>query len=71
MLTGIMPSLTKETVKSAHSISFFSNEKIRIAFPEFKFITIEQSIKDTCRLFLRDKKAPPGLPKGEENQRTG
>lgn len=54
LLTGVKPFLRKETVHSAHHISHFSNEKIKTAFPDYKFIDIEQSVKDTCRLYLRD-----------------
>ena len=54
MLTGAMPLITKETARSAHSTSRFSNEKIKKAFPDYQFIPVEQSIKDTCKLFLKD-----------------
>lgn len=54
LLIGVKPFLRKETVDSAHHISHFSNEKIKTAFPDYKFIDIEQSVKDTCRLYLRD-----------------
>ena len=54
-LTNKPPFLTKDTAYSAHAKNRFSNEKIRNAFPDYKFIPIEQSIKDTCRLFLKDK----------------
>ena len=56
MISGEAPLITKETVRSANNISAFSNEKIKKAFPDYKFISVEQSIKDTCRLFLRDQK---------------
>jgi len=54
-LSGAAPLITKETMRSAHSISRFSNEKIKTAFPDYKFIAVEQSVKDTCRLYLRDR----------------
>lgn len=53
-LFGSTPLITKETARSAHNISRFSNEKIASVFPEYKFIPLEQSVKDTCKLFLRD-----------------
>jgi len=53
-LTGALPLITKETARSAHRISLFSNEKIKKIFPEHNFITLEQSISETCRLFLKD-----------------
>ena len=54
MLTGKPPLITKETSRSANSISSFSNHKILKAFPDFKFISVEQSVKDTCQLYLKD-----------------
>jgi dihydroflavonol-4-reductase len=54
LLTGATPVITKEMVRSAHRVSRFSNQKILALFPDFKFIPIEQSIADTCKLFLRD-----------------
>ena len=56
LLTGATPLITKETARSAHKRSFFSNDKIRNVFPDYKFIPVEQAIKDTCNLFLQDKK---------------
>jgi dihydroflavonol-4-reductase len=54
--TGATPVLTKETARSANRISYYSNKKIKNSFPEYKFIAIEQSVKDTCKLFLKDLK---------------
>jgi dihydroflavonol-4-reductase len=53
-LTAATPLITKETAQSANRISRFSNEKIVKAFPDFKFILMEQSVKDTCKLYLKD-----------------
>ena len=50
------PRITKETATSAHSKSVFSNEKIKKVFPDFNFITVEKSVKDTCTLYLSDHK---------------
>lgn len=55
LFTGKSPRFTKETLNSSHKISHFSNTKIKTAFPNYQFIAIEQSIKDTCKLFLKDK----------------
>ena len=55
MITGARPFITKETANSSHNVSSFSNEKIKKAFPNYQFIPIEQSIKDTCKLFLKEK----------------
>ena len=54
--SGGTPLITKETIRSANRISRFSNKKIFTAFPDYKFIPIEQSIKDTSKLFLKDIK---------------
>jgi dihydroflavonol-4-reductase len=58
MLTGSPPLITRETARSAHRISRFSNEKILKVFPDHTFIPLERSISDTCKLFLRDKASP-------------
>ncbi len=54
LLYGTTPLITKESARSAHRVSRFSNEKILNLFPDHKFISMEQSVKDTCRLFLED-----------------
>ncbi len=54
IITGAPPLVTKEVVQTANRISKFSNKKILTLFPEYKFIPVEQSIKDTCTLFLKD-----------------
>jgi nucleoside-diphosphate-sugar epimerase len=53
-ITGEAPLITKETAKSAHNVGQYSNSKILEFFPDFKFISIDQSIKDTCKLYLKD-----------------
>jgi nucleoside-diphosphate-sugar epimerase len=55
-ITGKPPLITRETVRSAHRKSLFSNSKIKKTFPDFEFIPVEKSIKDTCALFLKDEK---------------
>lgn len=52
--TGNAPLITKETIKTSHRISNFSNKKILDAFPDYKFIPIEQSVRETAKLFLKD-----------------
>lgn len=56
LLTGSVPLITIETSRSANRKTGFSNEKILKIFPEYKFISLEQSVKDTCALYLRDLK---------------
>jgi nucleoside-diphosphate-sugar epimerase len=60
-LSGDAPLITKETANSAHKVNRYSNQKILNTFPDFKFIPVEQSIKDTCRLFLKDGNNIPKL----------
>lgn len=55
ILSGAKLLVTKETARSSHSTRSFSNKKILTVFPDYKFIPMEQSVKDTCKLFLRDK----------------
>lgn len=57
-LTGRVPFITRETATSAHSKNRFSNKKIKTIFPDYKFISVEQSVKDTCQLFLQDIAKP-------------
>jgi len=57
MISGSIPLITKETAQSAHKINRFSNQKILSAFPDHTFIPLEKSVKETCELFLKDKKA--------------
>lgn len=59
LLTGSPPLITRETSLSANRKSSFSNEKFLKAFPDYKFISLEQSIKDTCALYLRDLRPHP------------
>lgn len=57
LLSGSAPLITRETARSAHRISRFSNKKISEIFPDYKFIPLEESIKETCKLFLKDQAA--------------
>lgn len=47
------PLITKETALSAGKKITFSNEKIKKII-NFEFISIEQSVKNTCKLFLEE-----------------
>ena len=55
LLNGDAPLITKETANSAHKVNRYSSQKIQSSFPDFKFIPVERSIKDTCGLFLKEK----------------
>ncbi len=47
--------LTRETARTAHKSSFYSNQKIKDEL-NFSFTPIEQSIQDVSRLFLKEFK---------------
>jgi len=55
LITGASPLITKETARSAHRRSFFSNNKILSVFPDYKFILVEEAIKETAALFIKDR----------------
>ncbi len=52
IFTGEKPLLTKESVKVANSKTYFENDKILKAFPEFSFTPLEQTIKKACEKYL-------------------
>jgi len=51
--TGKNPLITKETARTAFQKYYYSNEKIKKMLG-FEFIPMGVSIKETCRLFLKD-----------------
>jgi len=53
-LTGAPPLITKETARSAHKVSRFSNSKILSVFPDFQFISIEEAVQHTAKQYLKD-----------------
>jgi len=53
IITGKPPLITKETARSGQKRIFFSSEKIRKQL-DFEFIPVEQSVKDTCRLLMKE-----------------
>ena len=55
-ITGSNPLITKETARSANKTTYYSNEKIKKEFPNYQFISLENSVKDTCSFFLKDNK---------------
>ncbi|HET6224681.1 MAG TPA: NAD-dependent epimerase/dehydratase family protein [Bacteroidia bacterium] len=54
LLTGATPLITKETARSAHRVSHFSNNKILSVFPDYQFISLEEAVKHTAKLYLKD-----------------
>ncbi len=53
IITGKPPLITKETARTGQKRIFFSSGKIRKQL-DFEFIPMEQSVKDTCRLLLKE-----------------
>jgi dihydroflavonol-4-reductase len=54
LLTGATPLITKETARSAHRVSRFSNRKILSVFPHYQFISLEEAIRHTAKQYLKD-----------------
>ncbi len=46
-ILGKKPAITKDAVRGSHSITQFSYEKIKLLFPDFEFIPIKETIKNT------------------------
>lgn len=46
-ILGKKPAITKDAVRGSHSITQFSSEKIKSLFPDFEFIPIKETIKNT------------------------
>jgi dihydroflavonol-4-reductase len=53
IIAGSPPLISKDTARTGQKRIFISSEKIRKRL-DFEFIPVEQSIKDTCRLFLKE-----------------
>jgi dihydroflavonol-4-reductase len=49
LITGKEPLLTKETTRTAHATTIFSNEKIKAALPGFTFTPVDETIARTCK----------------------
>ncbi len=55
LITGNSPLITKETARSANGVWEYENQKIKNKL-SYNFIPISKSIKETCRIFLEQKK---------------
>jgi len=53
LLTGNKPLLTKETAGVAQTTTYWSNDKILKALPEFFFQPLEKSIVTACEKYLK------------------
>ena len=52
LFTGKRPLLTKESARVAQSQTYFENDKILKAFPQFSFTPLEESIKKACAKYM-------------------
>jgi dihydroflavonol-4-reductase len=52
--TGEKPLLTKESIKVAHSKTYFDNTKFLKAFPQFSFTPLEQTIQKACIKYISE-----------------
>lgn len=53
MFTGSNPLLTKETSRTARAKVYFDNSKILKALPGFQFRKMEDTIRETCTIYLQ------------------
>ncbi len=53
LILGKEPRITSETIQAAFSEQYYSSEKIKERLT-FQFMPIEQSVRDICRLYLRE-----------------
>ena len=51
LFTGKKPLLTKESARVAQSQTWFENDKIRKALPDFSFTPLEETIKKACEKY--------------------
>jgi nucleoside-diphosphate-sugar epimerase len=54
LLTGSKPEVTREMANTVTQVYTYSNEKLCRAL-DFKFMSVEKSIRETCDLFLKDQ----------------
>ena len=52
LFSGESPLLTRESAKVAQSRTYFENDKILKAFPQFSFTPLQESIQKTCKKYL-------------------
>ena len=55
ILMGNKPLLTRESAKVAHSQTFFENDKLLSAFPDFSFTPLVTSIQKACEKYLEGR----------------
>jgi nucleoside-diphosphate-sugar epimerase len=52
LFSGEKPLLTRENARVANSYTFFENDKLLKAFPQFSFTPLQESIQKTCKKYL-------------------
>jgi nucleoside-diphosphate-sugar epimerase len=52
LITGKEPLLTRETTRTAHASTVFSNEKIKNSLPGFTFTSADETIERTCKWLM-------------------
>jgi nucleoside-diphosphate-sugar epimerase len=52
IFTGKKPLLTKESAKVAQSQTYFNNEKLLAALPDFSFTPLEKAIENACKKYI-------------------
>jgi dihydroflavonol-4-reductase len=52
LFSGETPLLTRESARVANSNTFFENDKLLKAFPQFSFTPLQESIQKTCKKYL-------------------
>jgi nucleoside-diphosphate-sugar epimerase len=52
LFSGESPLLTSESARVAHSNTFFENDKLLKALPQFSFTPLQESIQKTCKKYL-------------------
>lgn len=59
IFTGSNPLLTKETSRTSRAKVFFDNSKILKALPGFHFRKMEDTVKETCAVYMANIKTHP------------
>src|SRR4029079_4625072 len=52
LFSGERPLLTRESARVANSNTFFENDKLLKALPQFSFTPLQESIQKTCKKYL-------------------
>lgn len=64
-ITGKKPAFTRETARSAHHCSFYSNAKILTLYPDFHFFSLADTLEHIRLMLLGKTKGDGGRQKDE------